>query len=266
MKHRTSKPKPLYPFVLASAFAHSTLLVVLTTSRDSTPRVALVAQAQSVRLVLPPQPAPVEPEPLPEPEPEPEPQEPEPLPEPEPEPIPEPEPEPVAPLQPEVPLLPEPAAETPEPEPIPTPEPEPLPEPIEPEPQPEPQPQPQPEAAPPVPAPVPPAEEPPQDGDADKDEAGIEVEAVPDPSFAPRPKYPRKARVRRWEGTALVEVDVNEKGRPTRVTLYKTSGHKILDDAALEAVRTWKFLPGERGGEVAATTVRVPVTFRLVDR
>ncbi|MEM7518662.1 MAG: energy transducer TonB, partial [Planctomycetota bacterium] len=89
---------------------------------------------------------------------------------------------------------------------------------------------------------------------------------VPDPAFAPRPKYPRKARVRRWEGTAILEVEVSESGAPLQIRLHKSSGHAILDEAALETVRTWKFVPGQKGGKASKTTVQVPVTFRLVDR
>ena len=44
------------------------------------------------------------------------------------------------------------------------------------------------------------------------------------------------------------------------------SGYEILDEAAIETVRTWKFVPGRSGGRAAASTVHVPVTFRLVDR
>ena len=40
----------------------------------------------------------------------------------------------------------------------------------------------------------------------------------------------------------------------------------VLDDAAIAPVRTWQFQPGQRGGESAAPTVRVPVTLRRGDR
>ena len=285
----------LMPWVLASLAFHAVLLMTLP-ARAEAPKAAIASKARSVRLVLPPK-AEVElpslhepePEPLPEPEPEPEP-----LPEPEEAPITEVEPEPVVP-EPE-PVLEEVLPELPTPEATPVP---PAPEAtsrtlppiqsidmssIDARPTESPRPvtsrrvaplqkdlRPVPvEHAPPVPvekvAPTPPEEVPPQEGDANEDEAAVEVEAVPDPARAPRPKYPRKARVRGWQGTVMLEVDVSEDGRPLSVVLYKSSGHAILDKAAIETVRTWTFVPGKNQGRAIRSKVRVPVRFRLVDR
>ena len=264
----------MLPFVLGSVVLHVGLIAFVPAWSDHGPHVALASQTRAVRLVLPPMPR----EPEPQPQPEPIPEAPEPVPEPapvEPPPV-VPQFEPPPPI-PDAPVIPEPPPVEPrvetqleaEPPPIPEPIPETIPEPIpEPTPEPIPEPVPEPEVIPPVePPPEPPPEDlPPQPGDAEVDEAALEVQAVPDPAFAPRPKYPRKARVRKWQGTVWLEVDVDATGRPTRVSLHKSSGHGILDDAAIATVRTWKFKPGQRGGESAATTVRVPVTFRLVDR
>ena len=52
-------------------------------------------------------------------------------------------------------------------------------------------------------------------------------------------------------------------GQAESVTLIKSSGHRLLDNSALEAVRKWKFHPATIGGVKVSSTVKVPVRFRL---
>ena len=79
----------------------------------------------------------------------------------------------------------------------------------------------------------------------------------------PAPPYPAAARRLRLQGTATVRVLVSPDGRPKSVRLEKTSGVRILDDAALEAVHHWSFVPARRGDNPVAAEVDVPVRFRL---
>ncbi len=58
--------------------------------------------------------------------------------------------------------------------------------------------------------------------------------------------YPREARRLRLEGRAEVEVLVSAAGLVVRATLYASSGHGILDDAALTTARRWRFRPPGR--------------------
>ena len=96
-----------------------------------------------------------------------------------------------------------------------------------------------------------------------------EVQPVIGPSFEaaylsnPGPKYPAAARRLKLQGTATVRVLVSPEGGPRSVTLSKTSGTRILDQAALEAVQQWSFVPARRGGKPVAAEVDVPVRFRL---
>jgi protein TonB len=45
-----------------------------------------------------------------------------------------------------------------------------------------------------------------------------------------------------------------------------SSGYDILDQAAVAAVRAWRFVPARLGGAAIEAWVRVPVAFRLTDR
>src|SRR2546428_8927887 len=60
----------------------------------------------------------------------------------------------------------------------------------------------------------------------------------------PRPEYPRAAREAGWEGTTVLQVLVLPNGTVGSVTLHKTSGYAVLDEAALTAVKTLRVGPG----------------------
>nr|WP_320010832.1 energy transducer TonB [uncultured Desulfobulbus sp.] len=79
----------------------------------------------------------------------------------------------------------------------------------------------------------------------------------------PPPVYPELARRRQLEGTVVLEVLVNTRGRVDALALHNSSGHRILDRAAQRAVRSWLFIPGREGGNPIQMKVLVPVRFAL---
>lgn len=79
----------------------------------------------------------------------------------------------------------------------------------------------------------------------------------------PRPPYPDLARKRGQEGTVQIRCQVNSDGKVVNVSLARSSGHKLLDDAAMKTVAKWKFRPAMSGGTAVAGSVVVPVDFRL---
>jgi protein TonB len=90
--------------------------------------------------------------------------------------------------------------------------------------------------------------------------AGISLEYA----SAPPPVYPTAARRMRHEGTVLLEVLVGVDGRPLRVDVRQSSGHRQLDDAAREQVLArWRFRPAMRDGRAIQAIGLVPVNFRL---
>jgi protein TonB len=79
----------------------------------------------------------------------------------------------------------------------------------------------------------------------------------------PPPAYPRAARRNGEEGTVTLRVLVNQDGLATQVELERSSGSNLLDTAAREAVKNWRFAPARRAGVPVAAWVIVPVIFRL---
>ena len=77
------------------------------------------------------------------------------------------------------------------------------------------------------------------------------------------PIYPETARRAGWEGRVTVRVEVSADGSPISVALEKSSGYGVLDQAALRAVKSWRFQPRTMGGVAMAGTVDVPVNFTL---
>ncbi|HEX2830288.1 MAG TPA: TonB family protein [Burkholderiales bacterium] len=79
----------------------------------------------------------------------------------------------------------------------------------------------------------------------------------------PAPRYPPMARRNGIEGTSLVRVLVSKDGRALQVALEKTSGSSVLDNAALEQAKTWKFAPARRGQEAVEQWVTMPFVYKL---
>ncbi|WP_281543938.1 energy transducer TonB [Grimontia sp. SpTr1] len=86
------------------------------------------------------------------------------------------------------------------------------------------------------------------------------------PTFKVRPsqpKYPRMAKRKGMEGTVLIEVWLDEEGNQTNRSLLKSSGFELLDGAAMDAVKKWRFNGHEENGVALAHRVRIPVRFNL---
>lgn len=79
----------------------------------------------------------------------------------------------------------------------------------------------------------------------------------------PRPAYPPMARRLGLEGVVVLRVQVAASGVPEQVTVAKTSGARVLDDAAVRAVQGWTFVPARRGDTPVAHPVDVPIRFHL---
>jgi protein TonB len=79
------------------------------------------------------------------------------------------------------------------------------------------------------------------------------------------PVYPPRCLRMGIEGVVRVRVLVGENGVPQEVSVAKSSGESLLDEAALEAVKEWIFRPATRNGVPARAWAVVPIEFKLID-
>jgi protein TonB len=79
----------------------------------------------------------------------------------------------------------------------------------------------------------------------------------------PKPRYPRIARRRGYEGLVVLKVEILPDGRVGKVRVKRSSGHHILDKSALKTVKMWKFIPARRGDDPIRMWAEVPIKFDL---
>ena len=87
--------------------------------------------------------------------------------------------------------------------------------------------------------------------------------ARPQGGYQVRPAYPSAPRRLGIQGTTMLRVHVLADGRIGAVLVEHSAGHPDLDQAAMEAVRRWRFEPARRGADAVAMWVLLPVEFRL---
>lgn len=98
-----------------------------------------------------------------------------------------------------------------------------------------------------------------------RSEEGPGTLLLPEYRSNPAPVYPESARRQRQEGVVWLAVEVSERGAALSVVVGQSSGHAVLDEAAMTAVQDWKFVPARQGARPVAARVEVPVRFRLAD-
>jgi TonB family protein len=81
--------------------------------------------------------------------------------------------------------------------------------------------------------------------------------------YKPEPDYSDEARKAKLQGTVLLEVVVDQNGRPQVRKVLQSLGLG-LDDQAIKAVSIWRFRAGMKGGKPVDVLVNVSVSFRLL--
>ncbi|MBL6665065.1 MAG: energy transducer TonB [Rickettsiales bacterium] len=106
-------------------------------------------------------------------------------------------------------------------------------------------------------------------GRVHKDAKAI-VSAESDPIFDakylnnPAPYYPPYAKRKKIEGKVFLNVVVKTDGTPDDVKISQSSGSSMLDNAALSAVKKWRFIPAKKSGQLVQANVIVPIEFKII--
>jgi TonB family protein len=77
------------------------------------------------------------------------------------------------------------------------------------------------------------------------------------------PDYSEEARKAKLQGIVTVYFEVNERGLPTNLRIFRPLGMG-LDEKAIEAVLKWRFRPGYKDGKPVTVSSQMIITFRLL--
>jgi TonB family protein len=89
-----------------------------------------------------------------------------------------------------------------------------------------------------------------------------ELSDSPVPVVTPQPVYPEDLRKAGTGGTVLVAVIVDADSSVAKAWVTKgVEGYPALDEAALAAVKQWRFRPGEVNQKPVKCETVIPVTF-----
>jgi protein TonB len=85
-----------------------------------------------------------------------------------------------------------------------------------------------------------------------------------DPNYLhrPNPVYPALSKRLREEGTVVLRVNLDAQGIVLDITIEKSSSFQRLDQAALKAVKQWRFIPAKRGLVAVPSAALVPIEFK----
>jgi len=79
----------------------------------------------------------------------------------------------------------------------------------------------------------------------------------------PKPLYPVRAVRKGLQGRVVLNVEVLPSGDAGILKTAISSGHWVLDQAAIKAVRQWQFTPAKLAGISVLSYVQVPIQFKL---
>lgn len=85
--------------------------------------------------------------------------------------------------------------------------------------------------------------------------------SVPHKTVDVPPAYPAAARVAHVEGAVLLDIVIDAQGRVQAVRVLRSI--PALDQAAIDAVRQWRFTPTRVNGAAVPIAMNVTVTFSL---
>ena len=88
-----------------------------------------------------------------------------------------------------------------------------------------------------------------------------DADVTPKPIHFEKPVYPAAFRAAGIAGTALTEFVVDTSGTPTQVQVVHATD-KAFAEAALEAVRCWRFTVGMKNGVAVRCRIQIPIVFK----
>ena len=89
-----------------------------------------------------------------------------------------------------------------------------------------------------------------------------DLEKRPEAVSQVAPTYPAELRKAKVEGVVTLVFVLNETGR-VEDPRVENSSRPEFEKPALEAIRKWRFRPGEKNGQAVRSYIRIPMRFRV---
>ena len=90
-----------------------------------------------------------------------------------------------------------------------------------------------------------------------------EVDKPPVPTIQMPPMYPLHAKMQGVEGKVELNFTVTEEGNVADIVIESSVPRGVFDNAAVNAVRKWRFKPAVKGGKAVSVRVKLPLKFEL---
>jgi len=97
-------------------------------------------------------------------------------------------------------------------------------------------------------------------------QGGIAVDRMPVPVRTVKPRYPMSARRMGQSGQVLLRIHVDQDGAVREVTVVQAEPPGVFENAAMDAVRKWRFTPALSRGTAVSMWMTLPVRFALDER
>lgn len=112
---------------------------------------------------------------------------------------------------------------------------------------------------------APPPPPPPTTSGIDEAPTFVAYEDPPEPISMVKPKYPELAQEAQIEGRVILNVLIDENGDVKKAIIIKGVPNTGLDEAAIEAVKQWKYKPALQRGKPVKVWVAQTIKFELED-
>ena len=89
-----------------------------------------------------------------------------------------------------------------------------------------------------------------------------DLENKPSPRRQGSPRYPPEARRKGIGGRVTAEFIIDENGDVSQVTIIRSSDN-IFENPTIDAIRKWKFTPGEKDGRKVKTRTRITIPYDI---
>lgn len=88
--------------------------------------------------------------------------------------------------------------------------------------------------------------------------------STPKAKYAPEPTYPKNAKRANKEGTVKLEATVGKDGIPKNIVALTSLGFGF-EEAAIAALKKWRFIPGKKNDQNVEMRVKLDIVFKLDD-